>query len=330
MSRYSTRSLCTTGNGYRRYEMLRPLAAVMEVGYAEAMRIRSFWLLLALTAILSIPSPAQELTGVIDIHAHADPDGLARSINAIDLAKLAAERGMRGLVVKNHYESTASVAYLMREVAPGLEVFGGIALNRPVGGINASAVEWMTQVEGGYGRIVWMPTYDSEHHVTGRNEDRPFVSISRNEELLPEVKEVISLIAASGLVLATGHSAPEESILLIEEARRQGVEQIVVTHPMQVFVRMPLEIMQRAAQLGAFLEFVRVAPGSPAIQQTVEAIRAVGVEHCILSSDLGQANNPLHPDGLAAFFSALEDAGLTREEIEIMSERNPAILLGLQ
>ena len=84
---------------------------------------------------------ASLLTGVIDIHAHCAPDSVPRSIDAIDLAKLAKARGMRGLVLKNHWESTASVAYLVRNEVPGIEVFGGIDLNRSVGGMNPEAVQ---------------------------------------------------------------------------------------------------------------------------------------------------------------------------------------------
>ena len=36
----------------------------------------------------------QTLTGVIDFHVHSDPDSVARSIDAIDLAKLAKSRGV--------------------------------------------------------------------------------------------------------------------------------------------------------------------------------------------------------------------------------------------
>src|ERR1700694_3678687 len=96
---------------------------------------------------------AQSLNGVIDIHAHSDPDSTARSIDAIDLAKLAKARGMRGLVLKNHYESTAALAYIVRKEVPGIEIFGGIDLNLTVGGINPAAVERMTMMKGGWGRV---------------------------------------------------------------------------------------------------------------------------------------------------------------------------------
>lgn len=108
----------------------------------------------------------------------------------------------------------------MQTVVPGIEVFGGIALNRSVGGINPAAVEHMVSVAGGRGRVVWRPTFDSENGVRRAGENRPFVSVARNGELLPEVREVIALIATHDLVLATGHSSPAEALLLLREGRR--------------------------------------------------------------------------------------------------------------
>src|SRR5690349_18222185 len=101
--------------------------------------------------LLSLTLQAQSLTGVVDFHVHSDPDSVPRSIDAIDATRLAKERGLRGVVLKNHYEPTASLAYLARKAVPGIEVFGGIALNRTVGGINPAAVERLTMVKGGYG-----------------------------------------------------------------------------------------------------------------------------------------------------------------------------------
>src|SRR5713226_439269 len=155
----------------------------------------------------------QSLNGVVDIHVHSDPDSVPRSIDAIDAAKLAHTRGMRALVLKNHYEPTASLAYLVRKEVPGIELFGGIALNRTVGGVNPAAVERMTRVKGGWGRVVWMPTFDAENQVRFSKENRPFVSVSKNGQLLPEVKEVLALIAKHKLTLATGHSSSQEGIM---------------------------------------------------------------------------------------------------------------------
>src|SRR5436853_5847518 len=89
---------------------------------------------------------ARAVVGTIDIHVHSDPDNRPRSIDAIDVAKLARSRGMRGIVLKNHYDPTAALAYIVRKEVPGVEVFGGIDLNLTVGGMNAAAVEHMTEV----------------------------------------------------------------------------------------------------------------------------------------------------------------------------------------
>src|SRR5262245_40555876 len=175
-------------------------------------------------AFLLLPAAlwAQSLQGVVDIHVHSDPDSVPRSIDAIDAAKLAKSRGMRALLLKNHYEPTASLAYLARKEVPGIELFGGIALNRTVGGINPAAVERMTRVKGGWGRVVWMPTFDAENQVRDAKEDRPYVAVSRGGALLAEVKEVLTIIGKHNLTLATGHSSAAECLMLIREGRAAG------------------------------------------------------------------------------------------------------------
>ena len=282
-----------------------------------------------LLLLLATPAMAQTLAGAIDMHAHSDPDGVPRSIDAIDLARLAKSRGMRAIVLKNHYEPTASLAYLVRKEVPGIEVFGGISLDLTVGGVNPAAVEWMTKVKGGYGRVVWMPTYDSEHQVTSSGQQRPFARVAKDGRLVPEAVQVISIIAKHNLVLETGHSSPAEALLLIREAKRQGVQNILVTHAMSPLVGMSIPEMQEAAKLGAYLEFVWVRPGSDAVKKYVPAIRQVGPEFCVLSSDLGQAANPLHPDGLLMLYQYLKSQGFSESEIDQMAKVNPAKLLGL-
>jgi len=275
----------------------------------------------------------QTLTGVVDIHVHADPDSVARSIDAVDLAKLAKSRGMRALLLKSHYEPTASMAYLVRKAVPGIEVFGGIDLNLPVGGINPAAVERMTMMKGGWGRVVWMPTFDAENQVRFSKEKRPFVSVSKNGVLLPEVTAVLVLIGRHRLTLATGHSTPQENLLLIRTAKDLGIERIVVTHPMLSPVRMTIDQMKQAAAMGAYLEFVYNGVAGrgkeSGMSDYAKAIRAIGPDHCILSSDLGQAGNPLHPDGLEAYFKAMRAEGFSLAEIDQMSKTNPAKVLGL-
>jgi hypothetical protein len=287
-----------------------------------------------LLLIAGMPLAAQGLTGVVDIHAHCDPDSVPRSIGAVDLARLARQRGLRGLLLKNHYEPTASLAWIVRREVPGIEAFGGVALNRAVGGINPAAVERMAAVAGGYGRVVWLPTFDAENHVRASGEKRPFVSVARDGRLLPEVLELFNLMAKRRLALATGHSSPAESLSLIREARKRGIGRIVVTHAMLSPVSMSDAQMKEAAALGAYLEFVYNALTGPNRSADyagyARAIRAVGPAQCILSSDLGQAGNPLHPEGLAAFIAGLRKEGFTTADLDLMTKTNPARLLGTE
>jgi hypothetical protein len=271
------------------------------------------------------------LAGFFDIHVHCGPDSMPRTVDAIDVARLAQDEGMRGLVLKNHYEPTASLAYLARKLVPGVEVFGGIALNLTVGGINAAAVERMSMVTGGWGRFVWMPTFDSESQVRYSGENRPFVSVSRQGELLDEVKEVIAVIARRNLVLETGHSSAEECLMLVREGRRQGVTNIVVTHAMMAPIHMTIEQMREAARLGAYIEFVYNGLVGPykefEFADYARAIRGVGIESAILAGDLGQPVNPVHPEGLKTYFAGLKNEGLTDADIAVMARDNPATVL---
>jgi len=290
--------------------------------------MRNLYVLITVLALGIASARAQTLDGAIDMHAHSYPDGVARSIDAVDLAKLAKSRGMRALVLKNHYEPTASLAYIVRKEVPGIEVFGGISLDLTVGGVNPAAVEWMTKGKGGYGKVVWLPTYDSENQA-GRS-GRPFSPVVRNGVVTPEVSQVIAIAAKNNLVLETGHSSPAEALIIIREAKRQGVQNVMVTHAMSGSVNMSIADMQEAAKMGAYLELTFVRAGSDAAEAYVKAIRAVGPEFIVLSSDLGQANNPLHPDGLLAMYQYLASQGIPITDIDRMAKVNPAKLLGLK
>jgi hypothetical protein len=291
---------------------------------------------LAFVFLLFAGGGLAQLQGIVDIHVHSDPDSMPRSIDALEAAKLARAAGMRALLLKNHFAPTAQLAYIAGRVVDGVGLYGGIVLNRPVGGINAAAVEQLARFKGGFGRVVWMPTFDAENQVRVSGENRPFVSVSRNGALLPEVLEVLRIIAREKLALETGHSSPAEGLMLVREGRRAGITRIVVTHAMLSPVSMSIEQQKEAARMGAYLEFVYNAllpssgPKHLSLDDYARAIHAVGAEHCILSSDLGQAGNPVHTDGWKAYLEGLRKAGVSDREIDWMARRNPAHFLGLE
>lgn len=288
----------------------------------------SLWIVSA-----ALAQDAAVLKGAIDIHIHSLPDSRPRALDALEAARQAHERGMRAIVLKNHYEWTSGLAFIVRKALPGIEVFGGVDLNLPVGGINPAAVEYMALSAPGIGKIVWMPTFDSENAVRFDKANRPFVSVSRNGELLQTVKDVIALIAKHNLVLATGHSTVDEGLAMLREARRAGVKQMVVTHAINPPILMSVPQMQEAAKLGAYIEFVgstlKSADAQTRMDRFADAIRKIGPQFCILSTDLGQMGNEMPADGFIAFMAAMRARGITAQEIDVMTKRNPARLLGL-
>jgi hypothetical protein len=285
-------------------------------------------------------TPAVSLAGVIDCHCHTAPDVMARSVTDFELARLARAAGMRAIVLKNHYTMTADRAQTVMREAGGLEVFGGIALNRSVGGLNAEAVRRMVAMEGHRGKIVWLPTFDAENQVRFSHENRPFVAIVRDGRPVPELAEIFQLAAQHDLVLATGHSSADESLVVLAAARAAGVKRTVVTHVLSETIGATPEHLRKFAALGATMECVwltHFSRGGEAVNvghtipvaKCANAIRTVGAEHFLIASDFGQANNPPHPEGIRAFIAALQAEGVTAAEIDQVARQNPARLLGL-
>jgi hypothetical protein len=276
---------------------------------------------------------ARLLKGALDLHFHMDPwtPGALNGQAGIAEVRVARSRGMRGLVIKDHNEPTAPLAYHLRQEMPGFDLYGGFVMNLPNGGINPAGVEFMaTKIRGEPGRIVWMPAGDTAKEIrASKNPDGPFVAVSRDGELLPEVKQVISIIAKHGLVIASGHILPEEALMVFREAKRQGVQHMIATHAFDLAGKMTVEQMQEAAKLGAFIEFDfrNTLEGG-----RIDAIRKVGPQSCFLSEFWTKVSAPKEYgglDGVGAFVEAMRAHGFTDSELDLLFKENPAKALGL-
>ena len=290
------------------------------------------------------PPPVSPIKGLIDFHTHAAPDIFGRAIDDDELAALAASRQMEAIVFKNHVTHTADRAWLVRKHVPGIKVFGGITLNRAVGGLNPQAVEWMWRMQGGYGRVVWFPTFDADNHVrkSGTAPSGLRVVDGRGQ-VLPEARAIFKICAAQRLVVQTGHASAEEALALIGAAREEGCDRVVVTHAQFDVVDLSLAQMKKAAAMGGKmelrallmltgpdspLEWMRHAPRIP-LADTAARIKAVGAQHFVLGTDLGQTGNPTPADGLQMFVTGLLANGITREQIETMGrETQGGLLMG--
>lgn len=303
------------------------------------MKAATALLFTAAVALAASPAMAQNnvisLKGAIDIHVHQDPDSAPRAIDADDVARQAKAAGMRAVVLKNHWEDTASLAYMVRKMVPGIEVFGGITQDLAVGGINIEAVKHMADMKGGYGRIVWLPTFDAQNQVKDKG---PEVKVSENGKLLPSVLALLDYIGTRKQVaLETGHVSAAEALMVIREARARGIQHVVATHGMSGPTNLSVAQAQEFGRMGGYVEFVyggTLEKGSTlTVEKYAEWIKAVGPEHCILSTDLGGARpypRPMPTQGMLDFMNALHKLGISVADINQMAKTNPAIVLGLE
>src|SRR6185436_18571078 len=159
-----------------------------------------------------------DLTGVIDLHIHTAPDVSPRKMDDVEAARQAAARGMRAILLKSHATLTAGRAELVERMVPGIHMFGGLALNDAVGGLNPSAVEAALRL----GAVeIWMPT------LSARGDPRPYratgLSVLDGDGLVPVIEEILRLIAEHDAILGTGHLSPAEIMLFVPAAREAGV-----------------------------------------------------------------------------------------------------------
>lgn len=285
-------------------------------------------------------------TGLVDTHVHSAPDVVPRKLTDLELAREATDAGHRALVLKSHHSITSTRASLVEEaLGGGTQILGGIVLNlHATGGINPYAVK--TALELG-ARVVWMPTFTSANHVHSlrtdpRSEmlrglgeiDGPGISVlDEAGNLEPHVLEVLDLLAAGGATLATGHLGPPEIMAVVPEARRRGVERVIVTHPELPCVSLPIEAQLELAELGG-VWFERVGmmahESDEDLALITESMRTVGVESTIMATDFGQANNPSPVAGLHHYVQQVRDAGFTQDEVELMAVVGPSTALGLE
>jgi hypothetical protein len=289
------------------------------------------------------------LKGAYDTHVHSGPDVLARKFDDFELARRAQERGMAGFVLKSHYICTADRATLVRKAFPGIEAFGGIALNNAVGGLNPIAVD----IAGRLGnKVVWLPTVDSANeleNVAGQRDESKlpyWMGIAREMRALgiagewievtdsdgkvtDATRQCLELIGKHDMVLATGHIRPAAMEPVVKAARQAGVRRIVITHPEFPTTLLSIDQQKDLQRHDVFFERCFTTPQSGKIpwDQVYENVRQVGASTTILATDLGQSTNPYVDEGLELFVGRFLDVGFSESLLHDMVHTNPASLL---
>src|SRR5260370_28680255 len=122
----------------------------------------------------------------------------------------------------------ADRAWRARKHVPGVKIFGGVALNGAGGGINSQAVEWMWRMQGGYGRVVWFPTFDADNHVRRAGTAPAGIRVvDERGAVLPVVRDILKICAVQRLVVHTGHASAAQALALIAAPRAERSERSV-------------------------------------------------------------------------------------------------------
>ena len=219
-------------------------------------------------------------------------------------------------------------------------IVGGVVLDKNVcGGINPAALKKLARAYPEEMKVVWMPVNDSSFNLEaggmGRNEAREkgIYILNGAGTILPEVEEVVNLVAEYGLVLSCGHLSVEEMLPLIDMAKSVGVKSILVDHPCLETPAATIDEQKEIAKKGAFLNhaalefdtFHNILPP----KEIANSIKQVGVDHCTLCTDVGLPFmwNPVEAMRILIWY--LKICGFSDEEIKIMDKTNPSKILGI-
>lgn len=288
--------------------------------------------------------------GALDLHAHASPEftrSMPGRVSNVEWARLASRSRMRGFVVKSHVFPTCAMTNVLAELFPELEIFSSITLNPPAGGLSPLAVELAIAAGA---KVVWMPTWSARHesvhhsivlermqaHLSTLDSQywprHGLTAVDDRGQLLQHVDDILGICARAGVTVASGHLPISQSMLLCERMVELGGS-FVLTHPLSSSVDASIDHQRSIAAAGGWIEHVFV--GCMPMHQRmdprliVEAIEAVGAEHCILATDAIETWNPPEPELLRMFIATLLNLGIPDDQVQLMTHDNPAAALGL-
>jgi Family of unknown function (DUF6282) len=292
--------------------------------------------------LLSEDDVLEVLDGAIDVHVHAFPDPLIDTgWDQIQTTKAATDAGMHGCLFKAHtFPTAATVPFVNQAVAEYAKAhekeparaYGGIVLNNYVGGLNPESVEMAARLDAS---CVWLPSHDNAHHHRVLGEQGGIELLDENDRPVPALYEIFEIVAKKGMILDPCHSGTKERFIVIEEAKKVGVEHFVVTHPNWNVTKMTIEQQIELGELGAYLTLFAYGDipnfNNPNCDPLyiLECIKRIGPDHLIVASDLGTVVNVPPVEGMKLFTRILLASGVSKADLRTMVVDNPRQLLGL-
>lgn len=295
-------------------------------------------------------SPSEPIPeGAIDLHLHCGPSPIARRGDGTAMAKEAAAGGFAAVVLKQHFMPTAAatsaIAGRLVDAEIDIDTLGSVVLNYAVGGFNPFAVRMAARYEAA---VVWAPTIDARHHADKTGSLGSFLdaeaspeydghdgitALTSGGELRSAVRACLDVVADEKLLFAMGHLSMKEMEAILSYCRDIGHDRVLIDHPTYEVTDLDLEDQRRLVEMGATLNFPALAitkeHGWSDGETIAENISAIGPEHCVISSDLGQAGSPSVAEGMQRMLGELQEAGCSPAECRRLLVTNPAELLGV-
>ncbi|WP_366249704.1 DUF6282 family protein [Terribacillus aidingensis] len=272
------------------------------------------------------------IKGVYDLHIHSAPDIRTRKHDDLELLSQAEALGAAGFVLKSHQFPTTERAWILNKLAHKTIAYGSITLNNAVGGLNPTAVRYALELGA---KIVWLPTIDARNHRQ-KESKQGGITIKEGNRIVPELLEILRVIKQHNAVLATGHISKDEIYAVLEAANDLGISHIVVTHPEFHIVDLSIEDQKFIVSNfdNVYFERTFAQPiGNGNYQNNlpanVEAIREVGYETTLVSTDSGQIENPPWNESLPAYIQFLRENNIEEDAIDWMTKKLPAKLLNI-
>jgi hypothetical protein len=286
------------------------------------------------------------LVGAVDLHCHSGPAAMPRVLDHHEAMMDCAAAGFRALLYKDHYYLGVPHALILEKLFPdtGVRLFSGLVLNNANGGINPHAVDHAASIGA---KIIWMPTVSAENHIaqlTGQGktfpktkrkmlDPIPLSALDGNDAVSDATKACLDIIAQANIILAGGHLPARELHLLFDEAKRRGVQKMLVNHPTYLIGCTDTDIRSLVGA-GAYMEhsICMFADGKSKkfdAGELAHLIDVAGVERTILSSDLGLLDNPRPVEGFRQIVRILLDLQFSATDIRTLISSNAAGLLDL-
>ncbi len=273
---------------------------------------------------------------MFDLHVHTAPDVQARFGDDVEIVRLYERAGFSGCVLKGHYDATAGRARAAGRDS-SVRVYGALALNQHVGGLNPAAVAAALAMGA---RVIWMPTTDCHTQETAGLPRlcRVMPQLPTTTYAIPPVdrstesgvRQIVNLIAEADAVLATGHLSTAETAWLLPVARAAGVRRLLITHPGYTVPAMSATEAAELTAQGAYAEitaFQLLHQRGCSASRLAEFVRAVGTDRIVLSSDAGQPDSPPPPEALSELLEALAGEGLDRGALTACASELPERLV---